>query len=99
VAEQLIAVTIKLPAREWWKLARLAELRGDKVADLVAERAVRAPAGRPPRAGSAPTSERVAELHAQGLTDTEVAHALMISNTTARYHRLRAGLPLNAARP
>lgn len=93
--EQTIAVTVHLPARLWWQLAKVADQRGVKVTDVVVERASKTPGGRPRQVGAAPTRDQVIDLHAEGLTDGQIARSLNISIPTARYHRTRAGLPVN----
>lgn len=92
--ERTIPVTVELPASTWWLLAKVADQRGIRVGQLLAERALRAPSGRP---GGRPlhTVDQVAELHADGRSDRDIALALHLTKPTVRYHRIRLGLDPN----
>lgn len=94
MGERTVPVTVELPARTWWLLAKVAERRGIRVAQLLAERALRAPTGRP-SGRPLHTADQVAELHADGRCDRDIALALHVTKPTVRYHRLRLGLDPN----
>lgn len=80
-------VPINIPDRLWEQAARGAERKGTKLADLIVQTVLDAATDAPrrePRAAVTQRQTQVAELHAQGLTDKEIAGHLGLSLYTAR---------------
>lgn len=77
-------VTVDIPDREWWRIASVADLRGQKVDEMVAQIAL----------GLA-HPDPVRRLHAVGMTDAQIASETGLLLGTIAARRRKLGLPPN----
>ncbi|NLA66214.1 MAG: hypothetical protein GX862_09935 [Leucobacter sp.] len=82
-------VQLDIDPKVWWGLATRADREGVTVADLIVQHLPAPPAKR------GKVSEAEIELHAQGLTDTEIAVVTGSSRDSMKSLRLKAGLKVN----
>jgi DNA-binding NarL/FixJ family response regulator len=93
-------VDVKVPAKVWWLLAERAETQGVTVAEYLAHVATSHVIAQKtgPRHTQGVTTSRVAELHALGLTDRDIAVRLSIGVQGVMYHRRKLRLAPNPGR-
>lgn len=85
-------VKVEVDGPTWWALGRLAERRGIRVDDLLAEVALTGKASRPPSVRTPPTTRQlVARLAEQGLSVAQIADRLGVQRQTVYYHQKRFG--------
>lgn len=85
-------VKVNVDGPTWWALGRLAEKRGIRVDDLLAEIALTGKAARPNGAVVPPTTRQlVAHLTDQGLSAARIAERLGVQRQTVYYHQKRFG--------
>jgi DNA-binding CsgD family transcriptional regulator len=93
---------VTLDARTWWKLATLAEKQDTTITSLIEEHVDRMdqPVEVPPSVRITTRGDevrqQVANLHAQGLNDRQIAEAMHCTRANVRQHRLTLRLPSNA---
>jgi DNA-binding NarL/FixJ family response regulator len=89
VADQTIPVTLHLPARTWWRLAKIAEHEGLSVAQLLARGAADIERLRAQHRPRSTTRDQIVTLREAGLSAPEIAARLHCSRSNVYQHLRR----------
>lgn len=82
-----VTVTLSLPPRVWWRLAKRGDSLGISVAELLARAAVDVERGRAVHAPRTSTRERIADLLERGFSVRDIAIELHCTVENVYYHR------------